>query len=118
MIACPRHGVVDVAKDAPCPACGVAAYDLDDRKARDVVRQNRELAHKTRKLIAGTAVFVGVWIASGTAFAISDGGFQINFVPFLAGGVAAAFAARPLALKMETNAALRALDAELERNKV
>ncbi len=118
MIACPRHGVVDVVKDAPCPVCGVAAYDLDDRRARDVVRQNREMAHKTRKLVGGAAAFVGVWLASGTAVAISEGGLQINFVPFVAGGIAAAFAARPLALKMETNPALRALDAELERNKV
>ena len=36
-VACPRHGVLDVSPDAPCPACGVAAYNLEDRGARDVV---------------------------------------------------------------------------------
>lgn len=118
MIACPRHGIVDVAKDVPCPDCGVAAYDLDDRRARDVVRQNREMAFKTRKIVGGTGAFIAVYLASGVGFAIENGKFEINLIPFLAGGIAAAFAARPLALKMETNPKLRALDAELERIKV
>lgn len=50
-VACPRHGLVDVAADAPCPVCGVPAYDLDVRGARDVVRQNRAFALKTRVML-------------------------------------------------------------------
>ncbi|MDP2344508.1 MAG: hypothetical protein Q8O67_26380 [Deltaproteobacteria bacterium] len=127
VIACPRHGVLngdtpspdDVAKDAPCPDCGVPAYDLDDRRARDVVRQNRELAHKTRKLIGGTVTFFAVSaVAAGGAFVQSAGETSINVMSLLAGGIAAAFAARPIALKLERDPRLRQLDDELTKRKV
>jgi hypothetical protein len=118
VIACPRHGVVDVSKDAPCPSCGVAAYDLDDRNARDVVRQNRELALKTRKFILGAVVFVGVALAADVGFVLRDGTFTFNLLAPFCGAIAAAFAARPLALKVEPVAALRRLDEELTRRKV
>ena len=118
MIACPRHGRLSVAKDAPCPDCGVAAYDLDDRLARDVVRQNRELGLKTRKTVCGVALFVVGCFGAGTAFAFDQGGFQLNVVPLFVGAILAAFGSRPLALQLERNPALHALDGELARLKV
>lgn len=124
-IACPRHGVVDVDKDQPCPDCGVAAYDLDDRLARDVVRQNRELAHKSRKIVAGVLLFVGATVAAVVCTWLYDGvllggesNLEINFTPLLAGGVAAGFGARTLALKLERDPRLRRLDEELTRRRV
>jgi len=118
MIACPRHGALDVAADAPCPECGVAAYDLTDRMARDLVRANREQALKTRKTAAGLVIFIVVLVASLYLLPVRIVFFNINMLAFLVAGAAASFGARPLAKKLETNARLRRLDDELQRHRI
>jgi hypothetical protein len=111
-VACPRHGIVDVAKDQPCPECGVAAYDLADRGARDVVRQNRAAALKTRVAACAVGVFVGAFVV-GLTLPLTLVVFGVPLVPAFCGALAASFGARPLALKLEHNPRLRRLDSEL-----
>ena len=43
IVACPRHGIVDVAKDQPCPECGVAAYDLADLRRASIASYDHTL---------------------------------------------------------------------------
>jgi hypothetical protein len=117
-IACPRHGIVDVAADAPCVDCGIAAYDLDDRNARDLVRANRELALKARKTAVGVAIFVVALVASLSWLPLRVMIFNVNVLAFLVAGSAASFGARPLALKLEPNVRLRRLDDVLARRTV
>jgi hypothetical protein len=117
-IACPRHGIVDVAADAPCAECGVAAYDLDDRSARDLVRANREVALKARKTAVGVAIFVVVLVATHSWLPLRVMMFNVNVLAFLVAGSAASFGARPLALKLEPNVRLRRLDDVLARRTV
>jgi hypothetical protein len=118
MIACPRHGALDVAADAPCPDCSVAAYDLSDRTARDLVRANRDLALKTRKNVAGVVIFGVTVIASLYLLPVRIVFFNINVLAFLVAGAAASFGARPLALRLETAPRLRRLDNELHRQRI
>ncbi len=118
MIACPRHGALDVAADAPCPECGVAAYDLSDRMARDLVRANRDLSLKTRKTAAGIVIFIVVLVASLYLLPVRIVFFNINMLAFLVAGAAASFGARPLALRLETATRLRRLDDELHRQRI
>ncbi len=120
-IACPRHGVIDVLRDAPCPVCGVAAYDLADRGARDIVRANRETGLTMKKRLAGVAIFVvvaGAVAVSPLRFTLNLFGLPIPLGALLAAAVAAAFGHRALALKMEREPRLRQLDAELTRRKI
>ena len=117
-IACPRHGIVDVAADAPCTDCGVAAYDLDDRSARDLVRANREVALKARKTAVGVAIFVVALVASFSWLPLRVMMFNVNVLAFLVAGSAASFGARPLALKLEPNVRLRRLDHVLARRRL
>ena len=117
-IACPRHGIVDVAADAPCTDCGIAAYDLDDRNARDLVRANREVALKARKTAVGVTIFVVALVASLSWLPLRLMMFNVNVLAFLVAGSAASFGARPLALKLEPNVRLRRLDDVLARRTV
>ena len=117
-IACPRHGIVDVAADAPCTDCGIAAYDLDDRNARDLVRANREVALKARKTAVGVAIFVVALVASLSWLPLRLMMFNVNVLAFLVAGSAASFGARPLALKLEPNVRLRRLDHVLARRRL
>ena len=116
--ACPRHGLIDVAADAPCTDCGVAAYDLDDRSARDLVRANREVALKARKTAVGVAIFVVALVASVSWLPLRRMIFNVNVLAFLVAGSAASFGARPLALKLEPNVRLRRLDHVLARRRL
>lgn len=117
-IACPRHGLVDVAADAPCPVCGVAAYDLDDRGARDVVRQNRAVALKTRVMLCGVVCFVVAGAAAHLWSPLRLWFFGLDVVTLLVAGSAASFLARPLAIAVEPDARLRALDRALAARKI
>jgi hypothetical protein len=108
-IACPRHGVLNVAADAPCPHCGVPTYDLDSRDARDVVRPVRALALKVRVVVIGTLLVLGVlFVTNPIRFA--GVGVSVDFVPLLLAGLAASFGARPIARFVEPRPALRRLD--------
>ena len=111
VVACPRHGVLSINADAPCPHCGVAAYDLGSRLARDVVRPARTLALKTRTFAVGVGLVALVGIGDhGVSF---DHGVDVNVFPWLVGGVLAAFVARRIAVSLERDPALRALDTAL-----
>jgi hypothetical protein len=115
VVACPRHGVLSIAADAPCPHCGVAAYDLGSRNARDVVRPTRALALKTRTFVVGAGL-VAVAIVGGHGVSF-DHGVDVNVAAWLVGGLLAAFAARPIAIAVERNPGLRALDASLAKHR-
>jgi hypothetical protein len=111
VVACPRHGVLSIAADAPCPHCGVAAYDLGTRHARDVVRPARALALKARVFVVGAGLVAVAGVGGrGLSF---DHGVDVNVLPWLVGAVLAAFAARRIAVALERDPALRALDAAL-----
>jgi hypothetical protein len=112
LVACPRHGVVSVAADAPCPHCGVAAYDLGSRQARDVVRSVRELCLKKRTFVVG-AVLAVTTVVRGDGFVLGHSAVSVNLVPWLAAGLLAGYLARPIARLLERDRALRALDAAL-----
>jgi hypothetical protein len=117
-IACPRHGLVDVAADAPCPVCGVPAYDLDDRGARDVVRQNRAFALKTRVMLCGVVCFIVAGAAAHRWSPLHLWFFGLDLVTFFVAAGAASFLARPLAVAVEPDARLRALDRTLAARRI
>lgn len=116
-VACPRHGVVAVVADTPCPHCQVLTYNLEHRDARDVVRKNRHtfLAGR-RAVIAATialpTIAVSFWRGS------AEGGVGIDFVTLFVGAFIAIMGADPIARMLEPKPALRALDAFLKTNKV
>jgi hypothetical protein len=110
--ACSRHGIVDVAADAPCPVCQQLTYDLDDRAARDVVRDHRRIALALRTRVAG----VGLFAAVTTVVALGPVEVTLFGLPVLAifaGALAASFGARRLATLLEPDARRRQLDVAL-----
>jgi hypothetical protein len=109
-IACPRHGLVDVTADAPCPVCGVPAYDLHDRGARDVVRKNRAFALKTRIMACGVVCFVVAGAAAHLWSPLHLRVFGLDLVTLLVAGSAASFLSRRLAVTVEPDVRLRGLD--------
>ena len=117
-VACPRHGVLDVAPDAPCPTCGVAAYNLDERGARDVVRPIREHALKARKVVAGVVVFVAAAAVASQVLPVHLVVFNVDLALVFVAAAAASFGARPLAVLVERTPALRELDQALAARRV
>lgn len=117
-VACPRHGVLDVSPDAPCPACGVAAYNLEQRGARDVVRPIREHALKTRKVVGGVVIFVATALVASQVLPVHVVIFNIDFAMLFVAAAAATFGARPLALLVEQQPALRQLDQVLTARRI
>lgn len=117
-IACPRHGLVDVAANAPCPGCDVPAYDLDDRGARDVVRQNRTFALKTRVMVCGVVCFIVGGAAAQLWSPLHLRVFGLDLVTLLVAGSAASFLARRLAEAVEPDARLRGLDRALAARRI
>ncbi|MBM4279883.1 MAG: hypothetical protein FJ137_03755 [Deltaproteobacteria bacterium] len=116
LVACPRHGLVSVAVDAPCPCCGVAAYDLASRDARAVVRPARELGLQTRRrVVAVVGVVVALTVGGGVGF--GPGGLTFDLGAWLGAALWAVFAARPVAVALERDRGLRALDAALAQHK-
>lgn len=110
-IACPRHGVLSVAADAPCPHCGVPAYDLTSRHARDVVRPVRALALRGRTIaIAVVAVFVALYV--GEPVHVGKASVHVNLVPVVMAALGAVLASR-FARLVEPRQPLRRLDAAL-----
>lgn len=117
--ACPRHGIIAAAADTPCPECGVALYDLDDRNARDVVRANRFTALKNRRF-----AFTMVTMAAGLVGActvrlpISFTIMNVDIVPLIIGVALGKFLAEPFSRLIETDPELRSLDAWLRNNRI